>query len=85
MAAQVLIDSLTKDGSMKFTGLLPTGPSVGPEIVEWKAGSCREMAAVLTYVGRALGIPCGTDYVTLRGIGNAQHSRSYILDRNGET
>lgn len=85
IAAQVLIDSLTKGGTMKFTGLLPTGPSIGPEIVEWKAGSCREMADVLTYVGRALGIPCGTDFVTLRGIGNEPHSWSFILDKNGDT
>lgn len=83
--AQVLINFLTKDGGMKFTGLLPMGPNVGPEIVKWRAGSCREMADVLTYIGRALGIPCGTDYVTLRGIGNEPHSWSFILDKNGNT
>lgn len=83
-AAQVLLDSLTKY-PMAFTGLLPAGPSVGPEIVEWKVGNCRDLADVLTYVGRALGIPCGSDYMTMRGDGNDPHSWSFVLDKKGNT
>ena len=35
----------------------PAGPHLGPSVVSWRAGSCREFADLVVYVMRALGIP----------------------------
>ena len=43
VAAKVLMDSLVVEQS-HFTGLFPAGPHLGPSVVSWRAGSCREFA-----------------------------------------
>ena len=40
---------------------------------------------MLIYIFRALGIPCGCDYMPLRGDGNVAHFWNFILDKNGES
>lgn len=81
-AAQVILNSLRKQ-KYSYTGLFPAGPHVGPDVLQWRAGSCRDLTDGLMYVCRALGIPCGTDRVIVRGDCNSAHSWSFSLDRNG--
>lgn len=84
VAAQLVIDTLRK-ASFRHTGLFPSGPHVGPEVLKWKSGSCREFTDALIYVLRALGIPCGVDRVILLGDNNASHFWSFMLDKEGQT
>lgn len=83
-AAQVLLTHLRK-WKYRYTGLFPKGPHVGPKILDWKAGSCREFADCLIYVLRAVGIPCGVDKVMVRGDLNMAHFWNFVLDKNGDT
>lgn len=83
-AAQLLLDTLRKE-TYRYTSLLPEGPHVGPALLQWKAGSCRELADMLMYVMRSVGIPCGTDRMMQRGDANASHFWNFIRDRQGNT
>lgn len=83
-AAQALLDTLAKD-MIYFTGLFPKGPHIGPKVVEWRSGSCKELADIVVYVFRALGIPCGIDYMVMRGDNNAPHFWNFILDKDRNT
>ena len=58
--AQTLMDSLSV-GAVYFTGLFPSGITVGPDLVVWRSGNCRELTDLVTYVFRALGLPGGSD------------------------
>lgn len=69
----------------RWTGSLPDGPGLGPEISFIKAGTCREFAHGIVYILRACGVPCGVDYVPMRGDDNAPHQWPFVLDRNGNT
>jgi len=79
-AAQILMDTLRKD-YYRYTGQFPEGPHLGPEVLEWKVGSCREFADAMIYVFRAVGIPCGTDRMMQRGDTNAAHFWNFIVGR----
>ena len=57
---QVLMDSLS-NAPIFFTGIFPDGPNVGPNLVKWRAGNCRELTDLVVYVFRALGLPGGCD------------------------
>ncbi|MCD7932288.1 MAG: hypothetical protein LUH15_13555 [Tannerellaceae bacterium] len=61
LAARKIIELLAEEGAY-WTTSLPQGPHVGPLLVKWKSGTCREMSDIVIYVLRALGIPCGMDY-----------------------
>lgn len=82
-AASVLIDSLAKK-KFNFSSSLGNGPHVGPDLVDWNSGNCREEADRLTYIFRAVGIPCGCDYMPLRGDANVAHFWNFVLDKYGE-
>lgn len=82
--SRVLLDSVAKR-KFHFTGLLEEGPHVGPDVVEWRSGNCRESTDMLIYICRALGIPCGCDYMPLRGDGNVAHFWNFVLDRHGNS
>ena len=82
--SQVLIDSISRI-KFHFTGQFGEGPHIGPYLVDWHSGNCRETADMLIYIFRALGIPCGCDYMLLRGDGNVAHFWNFILDKNGES
>lgn len=69
----------------QWTGSLPGGPGLGPEISFVKAGTCREFAHGIVYILRACGVPCGIDYVPIRGDDNAPHQWPFVLDREGNT
>ncbi len=82
--SRVLIDSISRI-KFHFTGQFGEGPHIGPDLVDWHSGNCRETADMLIYIFRALGIPCGCDYMPLRGDGNVAHFWNFILDKNGES
>lgn len=83
-AARVLLDSISKR-KFNFSSSLGYGPHVGPDLVKWNSGNCRESADMLTYIFRAIGIPCGCDYMLLRGDGNVAHFWNFVLDKYGDS
>lgn len=83
-AARVLLDSVSREES-HFHASLGYGPHVGPDLVEWRSGNCRELTDRLTYIFRAVGIPCGCDYMPLRGDANVAHYWNFVLDRYGDS
>lgn len=78
--AQTLLDSLAKK-SVTFTELLPSGPHIGPNVTEWYSGTCRELADIVTYIFRAVGIPCAMDYM-IRGDNNANHYWNTVISKD---
>ena len=76
--AQALMDSLSV-GTVYFTGLFPSGITVGPDLVEWRSGNCRELTDLVTYVFRALGIPGGCDKMLMRGDKNVAHYWNFVV------
>ena len=76
---QTLMDSLSV-GAVYFTGLFPSGITVGPDLVEWRSGNCRELTDLVTYVFRALGIPGGCDMMLMRGDKNVAHYWNFVVD-----
>lgn len=83
-AARVLLDSVSKK-KFHFSSSLGYGPHVGPDLVKWNSGNCRESTDMLTYIFRAVGIPCGCDYMPLRGDGNVAHFWNFVLDEYGDS
>lgn len=83
-AAQILMDTLRK-ANYRNTALFPTGPHLGPDVLKWHTGSCREFTDAMIYVLRALGIPCGVDRVIVLGDNNASHFWNFVLDKEGKT
>ena len=81
---QTLMDSLSV-GAVYFTGLFPSGITVGPDLVEWRSGNCRELTDLVTYVFRALGIPGGCDMMLMRGDKNVAHYWNFVVDGEGST
>ena len=80
-AAQVLLTHLRKEKYL-FTASFPEGPHVGPDILQWRVGICRDFADGMMYACRAVGVPCGTDRVLMRGDCNSGHSWNFVLDSN---
>lgn len=83
-AAQVILAHLGQQ-QYKSASAFPKGPSVGPKILEWRVGNCEDFTAGLTYVCRALGIPCGSDYVLLWGDYDGGHSWNFTVDKDGKS
>ena len=67
----------------KWTSRLPGGPRVGPEIVEWKTGACREKADGMAYLLRAAGLPAAMHVAPMRGDLNDTHSWGAVYDSDG--
>lgn len=82
--SKVLFDSLRKM-PIYFTELFESGPHIGPKIVEWKSGSCKDLTDLLLYVYRALGLPCAKDIMLMRGNRNAPHYWNSQFDKNGKS
>lgn len=68
VAARCLLDSIRKGGAVFTTAVPANLPHVGPEVVQQRAGSCRELTDFVIYVCRALGIPCAIDFMPIRGM-----------------
>lgn len=81
-AAQVVLAHLGRE-TYRATTTIPDGPGVGPRTLEWRVGTCREFTAGLVYACRALGIPCGVDYVILWGDRVGRHFWNFTLDKAG--
>ncbi|MDE6338233.1 MAG: discoidin domain-containing protein [Muribaculaceae bacterium] len=69
----------------KWTGQLPVGINVGPQLRYFHCGSCMEMADAITYLLRGAGVASAIDYEILRGDANASHFRNVAFDENGTT
>jgi hypothetical protein len=69
----------------KWSGSLPSGPSIGFSNIKLKAGTCREYAEGLTFLLRAAGIPSGIDYTIVRGDNNARHYWPFVIGKNEQT
>ena len=78
------MDTLRK-ANYRNTALFPVGPHLGPDVLKWHTGSCREFTDAMIYVLRALGIPCGVDRVMVLGDNNASHFWNFVLDKEGKT
>lgn len=83
VVARCLLDSIRKEGAI-FTTTVPINlPHAGPEVVQQKAGSCRELTDFVVYVCRALGIPCAIDFMPIRGDENDSHQWVAFTDKYG--
>ena len=82
--ARVLLDSVSREDS-HFNASLGYGPHVGPDLVKWVSGNCRELTDRLIYIFRAVGIPCGCDYMPLRGDANVAHYWNFVQDKYGDS
>lgn len=82
--ARVLLDSVSKN-RFHFSSSLGYGPHIGPDLVDWNSGNCRESSDMISYIFRAVGIPCGCDYMPLRGDANVAHFWNFVLDRYGDS
>lgn len=47
--ARVLLDSVSRENS-HFNASLGYGPHVGPDLVKWVSGNCRELTDRLIYI-----------------------------------
>lgn len=83
-AARLVMDSLSNK-PIHFTTMLPYTPHVGPRIVDWRSGTCRELSDMVVYTLRSLGIPCGIDFMIRTGNNNVTHYWNFVLDKNGHT
>ena len=83
--AQVLMDSLSGDGTICFTGLFPSGITVGSDLVRWRSGNCRELTDLVTYVFRAVGLPAGCDKMLMRGDKNVAHYWNFVVGEGDST
>lgn len=69
--------------NFKWTSRLPSGPRIGPAIVEWKTGGCREKADGMSYLLRAAGLPATLHFAPMRGDLNDSHSWGAVYDSDG--
>lgn len=69
--------------NFKWTSRLPSGPRIGPKIVEWKTGACREKADGMCYLLRAVGLPASQHIAPMRGDLNDTHSWGAVYDSDG--
>lgn len=84
VAARYLMARLP-DKKTFFTSITPFSfGHIGPEFVQYKVGSCRELADFEIYLFRALGIPCAIDYLPARNDTNFGHLWTIVWDKNGE-
>lgn len=60
-----------------FSSGVPATPCVGPDIMEYNVGSCRDMSDIVQYTFRALGIPCSKEFL-ISGDYNTPHSWNNI-------
>lgn len=69
--------------NFKWTSRLPSGPRIGPAIVKWKTGACREKADGMCYLLRAAGLPVALHVAPMRGDLNDTHSWGAVYDSDG--
>lgn len=67
-----------------FSSGMPSTPCVGPNIIKYNVGSCRDMCDIVQYTFRALCIPCGKDFL-LSGDYNTPHSWNNLPNDKGKS
>ncbi|MCD7933055.1 MAG: hypothetical protein LUH15_17815 [Tannerellaceae bacterium] len=82
--AKFLLNEIYKE-KIYFTNSLPAGPNLGARVADLRSGTCREFTDMVTYIMRAVGIPCGTDFMIMRGDNNAAHFWNYFFGKEGNT
>lgn len=84
VVAEYLRDRL-HDNSSFYTSVSPFPfGHIGPHYVQYQVGRCQDLTDFEIYLFRALGIPCVTDFLPLRGHTNAGHFWVVTWDKNGE-
>lgn len=83
LASDLLYKEWIWKKNFKWTSRLPNGPRIGPEIVEWKTGACREKADGMCYLLRAAGLPASLHIAPMRGDLNDNHSWGAVYDSDG--
>lgn len=83
-AAHLVLDSLLR-APFYFTGEMGTNIRIGPQIADWRGGSCLDLCDMMVYICRALGIPCGIEELPMHGNNNAPHYWNFIEDQDGKT
>lgn len=84
VVAEYLRDRL-QDNSSFYTSVSPFPfGHIGPHYVQYQVGRCQDLTDFEIYLFRALGIPCATDFLPLRGHTNAGHFWVVTWDKNGE-
>ena len=81
--AKVVFDKLYQRHP-KFSNVIPATPSVGPDIIEFNVGNCRDMSDIVQYTFRALGIPCSNDFL-ISGDYNTPHSWNSLPNQEGKS
>lgn len=86
LKAALLINSILCKEDKFFTTIASNIPLKNPLLIErFRTGSCRDMSSMMVYVLRALGIPCGLDFMPLEARSNTGHSWAFILDKDENT
>lgn len=84
-AAICISQAISHPDSTFFTSTTPAAlPHIGPEVAQLQCGACRDLSDFLIYICRALGIPCATDFMPLRGNDNVGHTWVALWDKYGE-
>lgn len=79
-AAKIVFDRLYLRHPV-FSSQMPSLPSIGPCIIDYNVGSCRDMCDIVLYTFRALCIPCSKDFL-LSGDYNTPHSWNNLTDKD---
>ncbi len=66
-----------------YTSLFPSGPCYGPQVVEWRSGTCADFTYLQLYVFRAVGLPCSEEFMPIQGQRNAAHFWNAAFDKDG--
>jgi len=83
IASDILYKEWMWRKNFKWTSCLPNGPRIGPEIVDWKTGACREKTDGMSYLLRSAGLPATMHVAPMRGDLNDSHSWGVIYDSDG--
>lgn len=81
--AKVVLEKLYQRQPV-FSTAIPATPCVGPDIIEYNVGSCRDMSNIVQYTFRALGIPCSNDFL-ISGDYNTPHSWNSLPNQEGKS
>lgn len=81
--AKIVFDKLYQRRP-RFSARIPATPCVGPDIIQYNIGSCRDMSDIVQYTFRALGIPCSKDFL-ISGDYNTPHSWNSVPNQEGKS
>lgn len=77
--AKIVFDKLYQQHPV-FSSQMPALPNIGPHIIDYNVGNCRDMSDIVLYTFRALCIPCSKDCL-LSGDYNTTHSWNSLANK----